>query len=399
MTTALSPWNSRPDVRQAVTSRDVFLCDCTLREGEQSAGAAFAIEKKLELAHVLDDVGIKQIQIGYPGVSQEDFDIVKLFVEDGFTADLESISMIHVPNWRHHVEAGLESGVDIVSMQFGVSDIRLEKVLGMSRAEVLDTIAQAVAYAKDQGAFVSFSPTDATRADPDFLIEVVQTLAASGADRIRVTDSMGACGPTGFRAMVKTVTEAVDVPVGVHVHNDFGLGMANVCAALEGGAHWVDCVVNGLGERAGNVSLDEVAMTLELIYEYSTGIDLARLTELARVVEDMSNLRLPSSKPIVGSSAFAHQLDNHIRGVLQDPAAYEPFSPDLVGNQRKFPLGRLSGKYAVSMKLREFGVAEDTIDVEELVGWTRTQAARQGGQLSDEHFRQRVEQMQTPKSS
>lgn len=394
MTIALSPWNSRPEVREAVTTKDVFICDCTLREGEQSAGAAFALESKLELAHVLDAIGVQQIQVGYPGVSHEDFDIVRTFAEDGFNARLESISMIHVPNWRHHVEAGLKSGADIVSMQFGISDIRLAKVLGMSRAEALNNIAEAVTFAKDQGAFVSFSPTDATRADPDFLVEVMQTLAQLGVDRVRVTDSMGACGPAGFRAMVKTVVEAVEVPVGVHVHNDFGLAMANVCAALEGGAHWIDCVVNGLGERAGNVSFDEVALTLELIYEYSTGIDLSRLTELAHLVEEMSNVRLPPTKPIVGSSAFAHQLDNHIRGVLKDPAVYEPYSPDVVGNERSFPLGRLSGKYAVSMKLKELGVAEDSIDVEELVAWTRMQAARQGGHLDDEDFRLHAHQMQ-----
>ncbi|HEX7003649.1 MAG TPA: hypothetical protein VF168_05650 [Trueperaceae bacterium] len=393
MSLPLSPWNSLPEVRQRVAARDVFLCDCTLREGEQSAGAAFSLEKKIELAHRLDDIGIKQIQVGYPGVSEEDKQIVKTFVAEGFRAKIESISMIHVPNWRHHVEAGLECGVDIVSMQFGISDIRLERVLRTTRAEVLQTISEAVRYAKEQGAFVSFSPTDATRADPDFLIEVVRTLEEAGVDRLRVTDSMGACGPTGFRAMVEAVVGAVDVPVGVHVHNDFGLAMANVCASVEAGAHWVDCVVNGLGERSGNVSLDEVAMTLEHIYDFDTGIHLGRLTELARQVERMAQVPLAKSKPVVGENAFAHQLDNHIRGVLADPAVYEPFPPELVGNQRRFPLGRLSGKYAVTMKLREFGVDPEALDIEELVDWTRSQAERQGGSLSDDAFRTRVEEM------
>lgn len=395
MSIALSPWNNLPEVRQSVGSTDVFLCDCTLREGEQSAGAAFSLAKKLELAHMLDSVGVQQIQIGYPGVSQEDFDVVRTFVNDGFAAKLESISMIHVPNWQHHVEAGLESGVDIVSMQFGISDLRLEKVLGMSRAEVLTTITQAVTYAKERGAFVSFSPTDATRADPDFLIEVLQTLEQAGADRVRVADSMGACGPTGFRALIKAVKDAITIPVGVHVHNDFGLGMANVCAAIEGGADWIDCVVNGLGERAGNVSLDEVAMTLELIYGLATGIDVSRLTELANTVEKMSNVPLSQSKPIVGPNAFAHQLDNHIRGVQKDPTVYEPFPPGLVGNSRKLPLGRLSGKYAVSFKLTELGIDPESVDVEELVAWIRTTAAANGGQLSDTEFERRATQMRS----
>lgn len=395
MTLPLSPWNSLPEVRSQVAAKEIFLCDCTLREGEQSAGAAFSLEKKLELAHRLDEVGIKQIQVGYPGVSEEDKQIVKTFVAEGFDAEIESISMIHVPNWRHHVEAGLECGVDIVSMQFGISDIRLERVLHTTRAEVLSTISEAVRYAKDQGAFVSFSPTDATRADPDFLIEVVRTLADAGADRLRVTDSMGACGPAGFRAMVEAVVEAVDVPVGVHVHNDFGLAMANVCAAVEAGAHWVDCVVNGLGERSGNVSLDEVAMTLQYIYDLDTGIDVGRLTELARLVEKMAKVSLPQSKPVVGENAFAHQLDNHIRGVLTDPAVYEPFPPELVGNRRRFPLGRLSGKHAVTMKLRESGVETEELDVDELVRWTRNQAERLGGSLSDAAFNERVNEMRS----
>lgn len=398
MSIALSPWNELPEVSGNVRSSNVFLCDCTLREGEQSAGAAFSLAKKLELAHMLDAIGVQQIQIGYPGVSQEDFEVVRTFVGEGFDAKLESISMIHVPNWQHHVEAGLESGVDIVSMQFGISDLRLEKVLGMSRAQVLNTITQAVSYAKERGAFVSFSPTDATRADPDFLIEVLQTLEQAGADRVRVADSMGACGPTGFRSLVRTAKDAVDIPVGVHVHNDFGLGMANVCAAIEGGADWIDCVVNGLGERAGNVSLDEVVMTLELIYGFDTAIDISRLTKVASAVETMSNVPLSRSKPIVGANAFAHQLDNHIRGVLKDPTVYEPFPPELVGNQRRLPLGRLSGKYAVSMKLTELGFDVTKFDVDDLVAWTRTTAANNGGHLSDQDFHTRASQMHAAQS-
>src|SRR5712692_11288058 len=168
---------------------------------------------------------------------------------------------------------------------------------------------------------------------PTRRVLIFLALAAAGCDRLRIADSMGAIGPTAFRYMIATIREAVPmrVQIGVHCHNDYGLALAKVVGALEGGADFFDGVVNGLGERAGNTPLDELVLVLEHLYGFDTGIDYRRMTELSRFVEAMSNTAVPASKPVVGSNAFAHQMDNHIRGIAQDPAMYEPYPPELVG--------------------------------------------------------------------
>jgi len=387
--TALAPLNRAPEVLAAFPRKPLFLCDCTLREGEQSAGAAFSLRDKIRVAHLLDEVGIRQIQLGYPGISQEDAEIARAIAAEGLGADIECIAMIHVPDWKRHIEATVAAGPDIVSMQYGTSDIRLEKVLKVSRAEALETIVAAVRYARELGArTVSFSPTDTTRTDLDFLVDIARALADAGCDRMRIADSMGAIHPTAFRFMVQSVREALPerVLLGVHTHNDFGLALANVCAGLEAGADFLDGVVNGLGERAGNTSLDELVMVTKHLYGYDVDVDEGRLVELARLVEEMSGRPIPSGKPVVGSNAFAHQLDNHIRGVSLDPAVYEPYPPALVGNERRFPLGRLSGPYAVRLKLRTYGVPEDGLDIDALGRQVRRLAEERKGDLGDDEF-------------
>lgn len=383
---ATSSMNLDQAVLQRVKSREVFICDCTLREGEQSAGAAFTLRDRIRLAHLLDEAGVRQIQAGYPGVSEDDRRVVKALAAEGLSARIESISMIHVPNWRQHIQAALECGADIVSMQFGISDIRLEKVLKMSRGQVLDTIGEAVRVAKSEGAFVSFSPTDASRADLAFLLDVYRVLVQAGADRVRITDSMGAISPTAWKYMIEQVRRVVTIPLGIHCHNDYGLAMANVCAALEAGVDWVDVVVNGLGERCGNPAMDEVVLTLEHLYGKATGVKIDKLYGLAHAMVEITGVPIPPAKPVAGENAFAHQLDTHVMGVLKNPAVYEPYPPELVGNRRRFPIGRLSGENAVRMKLGELHIDEASVDLKELISAVRRAAEARKGNLSDEEF-------------
>ncbi|MFN8535411.1 MAG: homoaconitate hydratase [Dehalococcoidia bacterium] len=386
---AIGALNLDPRVLSQIPSKPVFLCDCTLREGEQSAGAAFSKADKVRVARLLDEMGVHQVQVGYAGVSREDADMIRTLVAENLRAEIECIAMVHVSNWREHIEAAVACEPDIVSMQYGTSDLRLEKVLKVSREQAIDTMVQAVRYARERGAkVVSFSPTDTSRTDLDFLVQIVTALADAGVDRVRVADSMGAISPTAFRYLVKTVRDALPdrVMLGVHCHNDYGLALANIVAALEGGADFFDGVVNGMGERAGNVSLDELALVLEHLYDRRTGIDLSRFGDLARLVEEMSGTAIPPNKPVVGENAFAHQLDNHIRGVAITPALYEPYPPELVGNHRRLPLGRLSGEHAVRLKLSSLGYLDDGVDIPALAADVRREAEAVRGEVDDAGF-------------
>lgn len=384
---ATSYLNEVGEIRDEVRASSVFLCDVTLREGEQAAGANFTRAEKVLLAGMLADAGVKQIQVGYPGMSTEEKETVKLLVRQGFPAEIESISMIHVSDWQQHIDAAIECEVDVLSMQHGVSDLRLREVIQKSEDEVLELILRSLRYAKERGArVVSFSPTDATRTNLPFLLRVYRELERGGADRVRLTDSVGGIGPTAFRYLVREIKKVISIPLGVHVHNDFGLAMANVVAAVEAGADFVDVSVNGLGDRAGNASLDEVAMTLRYIYGMGLPIRPSRLMGLAREVADMTRIPIPPSKPIVGENCFSHQLDLHVMSVMKWPHMYEPFPPELVGGMRRFPLGRMSGPHAVRWHLRSLGISEDEVDMDRLVAAVRRLAEERKRPVTDDEL-------------
>lgn len=386
--THLSPWNKIAGAR----IRKVQICDCTLREGEQAAGAAFGSKTRSVLARRIADLGIPQIQVGYPGTSTEDREMAEMLSGLGLPARLEGIAMVHVDGWRQHVIDTVRSGVDIVSMQFGISDIRLRDVLHMTRQQALDVIERAVKTAQDSGAkTTSFSPTDTSRADPQFTLTVYEKLQSWGVNRVRVLDSMGAASPAGFRALVSAVRRTVDIPVGVHCHNDYGLALANIITAVEVGADFVDVVANGLGERTGNVAMDEVVLVLNHLYGQDPLVPLDQLVPFAKEVEGLVNVPLSPFKPISGDNAFAHQLDNHVRGVLSNPRVYEPYDPTLVGNRRRFPLGRLSGRHTIAMYLREWGVDPESVDVHALELDLRAEAVRVGEEVDPSWLRSRID--------
>lgn len=397
---ATSYLNEHPEVTAAVAARNPFISDVTLREGEQSAGANFSRDDKLRLAEMLSDAGVKQIQVGYPGMSDAEKDTVKLLVRQGFAADIESISMIHVPDWQQHIDAAIECGVDVVSMQHGVSDLRLREVIQKSEGEVLELILRSVRYAKERGAkLVSFSPTDATRANLPFLLRVYRELEREGVDRVRLTDSIGAIGPTAFRFLVREIKKVAAVPLGIHVHNDFGLAMANVCAALEAGVEFIDVSVNGMGDRAGNPSLDEVVMTLKYVYGQDIPVKTERLMELSQVVAEMTHIPVPPAKPVVGANCFSHQLDLHVMGVLKRPYMYEPYPPELVGGTRRFPLGRMSGPNSVRWHLQALGIQYDELELPPLVEAVRRLAEEHKRAVTDDELLQLVEDVGEPRSA
>jgi isopropylmalate/homocitrate/citramalate synthase len=333
----VSPLNSLPELTAARrTPAAVQVNDVTLREGEQSAGVRFDLSTKVELARLLARRGAASVQVGYPGRFEADRRAVRAVTEAVSEASVEVVALAFVTDWEAEVDACAASGATTINMVSRSSD-RLHRVLQTTRAEVLERTQAAIGRALAGGVKVAFTPSDATRADPAFLAELWRAAAAAGAQRVYVADSVGVATPELMTMMVRQAADATGLPIGVHCHSDFGLGVANTVAGVLAGADRVDVAVNGLGDRAGNAPLEEVVAALELLYGVKTGMSLVALTELSQAVADAAKRELPANKPITGADVFTHVLPTHTAAMAADSRAIQPFEAELVGN-----LGRLA---------------------------------------------------------
>lgn len=329
----VSPLNSLPELRAARRPpAAVEINDVTLREGEQSYGVRFDSRSKVELAGMLERHGAASVQAGYPGRFAEDRRAVRAVARALTRARVEAVALAFVPDWEAEIDACLASGAGIINVVSRSSD-RLHRVLGTTRIDVLKRTRAAVGRAVGGGAEVVFTPSDSTRADPDYLVELWRTAASAGARRVYAADSVGVATPELVALLVARAAEATGLAVGVHCHNDFGLGVANTVAGVMAGADRVDVAVNGLGDRAGNAPLEEVVATLELLYDVQTGVSIGALTELSRAFADAAGRELPPDKPISGPAVFAHVLPTHTAAMEADSRAIQPFEAEVVGNR------------------------------------------------------------------
>ena len=330
-----SPLNALPEVaagRRPPAS--LLLSDVTLREGEQSEGVSFPLEVKVELALALEAAGVRQVQVGYPGRFRADAEAVGAVAAALTSAKVEAVALAFVPDWEQEIDACMGSGAHVVHVVYRASE-RLQALLGVTRAEALRRATEAVARAAGSGLAVAFTPSDATRADPDHLVELWRAAAEAGAGRVYVADSMGAATPELVACLVARAHEATGLPVGVHCHDDLGLVVANTVAGVMAGAEIADVAVNGLGDRAGNAPLEEVAAALALLYSLETGIELGGLTALSQRFAEASGRPLPSNKPVSGPAVFAHVLPTHVEAIRRDPRSIQPYEPELVGNVQR----------------------------------------------------------------
>ncbi len=342
----------------------IFLKDQTLREGEQAAMSGFRLEDKIEIARMLDEVGVHYIQVGYPGLSGSENRMIREIASLGLRAKVGGICLVYLPEWHEQIDRALDTGVQWISVAYGLSPVRLSHMMKVPLKEAIDRILKATEYASSKGLFVQFNATDTTRTPLETLLDLYRKAVSAGAAMVGVSDTAGAMGPTGMRYLVHQLRQAVDVPIGVHCHNDLGLAMANTIAGIEAGASMVDVTVNGLGERAGNASLDEVAAALTYVYGYDLGLSIKKLMPLSQRVAELSRIPIPPTKPLVGESAFTHTLGAHQWGVRQAWFVYEPVRAEAVGNQRRLPLGRLTHHLLVQDKLKEqgfTGLDDDTV--------------------------------------
>lgn len=342
--------------------RTVQIVDTTLRDGEQTPGVSFTADDKLILAHQLDKLGVDMIEAGFPISSKGEKDAVKKIT--GARLDSQICGLARATNVD--IEACLDCDVDVIHTFVPTSDVQIKHTIGKSREEVIQLSVGAVEYIKAHGAKCLFSAMDATRTDMKYLLDVYQSVEKAGADIINVPDTVGVMIPPLMYQFIKDIRGIVNAPIDVHCHNDFGLGVANTLAAVEAGAQQVQVTINGLGERAGNASLEETVMSLHSIYGIKTNIRTKYLVETSRLVERLSGIHIPPNTPVVGDNAFSHESGIHTHGVLRMAETFEPgvMTPEMVGHKRRIIVGKHAGKHAVKKTLHEIGLrpTDDQLD-------------------------------------
>lgn len=348
----------------------VFIDDTTLRDGEQTAGVVFANQEKLHIARLLDQIGVHQIEAGVPAMGGDEKHAIREIASLGLSASVLGWNRAVISDLEH----SLDCGVDAVAISISSSDIHIEHKLGRDREWVLDSVRKAVSFAKDHELYVSVNAEDSSRSDPDFLIEFAENAREAGADRLRYCDTVGILDPLGTYKRVKALIDAVDIEIEMHTHNDFGMATANAIAGLEAGATYVNTTVNGLGERAGNASMEELVMALRYNQGVEMDIQTSLFRELAEYVALASGRSIPTWKPVVGGNLFVYESEGRASGVVRDPATYEMFLPGEVGLLRRFSVGKYSGPSVVRRKLREHGYHPSREEIAQLVPVLRSRS-------------------------
>jgi isopropylmalate/homocitrate/citramalate synthase len=363
---------------------EVGFYDTTLRDGEQTVGVVLDPQQKLELARGLAEAGVERIEAGFPRVSQDDWDAVKLIAEAGLPAEIWGFSRAV----RADVEALVELGVEASVIESPISDLKLG-ALGVSRETMLGRIGDAVSFAVENGIKVAYFGVDSTRADPDFFDEAYAAAVGAGASEVVVVDTIGVASPDATYALVERV-RALDVPIHFHGHNDFGLATANAIAAVRAGARWIHGTLNGMGERAGNANVAEIALALQALYGVETKLDLARARELSARVRELSGYELEPWKPLVGENLFRRE-SGAVASQFHDPPAIEPYSSELVGAERSIVLGKKSGIDSIRIKAEELGLDLSEERQRELLEAVKRVGAEKRGLVTDDEFRRLAE--------
>jgi isopropylmalate/homocitrate/citramalate synthase len=361
----------------------VGLYDTTLRDGEQTVGVVLAPDDKLEIARALDAAGVDRIEAGFPRVSDEDFAAVRLIAEAGLSAEVWGFSRAV----QADVEALVELGVGASVIESPISDGKL-RALGVSREAMLERIRAAVAFASRNGIRVAFFGVDGSRADLDFFRQAYETAVEAGAAEVVVVDTLGIATPEGAAYLVGETLEWLghDVPIHWHGHDDFGLATAAAVAAVQAGARWVHGTVNGMGERAGNADLVELALALEALYGVPTHLRLEHARSLARLVQERSGYALAPWKPVTGDNLFTRE-SGAVAAQFHDPPAIEPYASELVGAERGLVLGKKSGVDSIRIKADELGLDLPEQVRPEVLAAVKRKAERKGGLVTDAEFR------------
>ncbi|MCR5026749.1 MAG: homocitrate synthase family protein [Methanobrevibacter sp.] len=364
---------------------DITIYDTTLRDGEQTPGVCFGFEEKLEIARKLDQFKINQIEAGFPIVSERERETVKAIASEGLDAEILALTRTKPED----IDAALDCDVDGIITFIGTSDIHLEHKMHIARSDAINIAQNAIEYANDHGLFIAFSAEDATRTDIEFLKRIYGIAQDCGADRVHIADTTGAITPQGIDYLVKELVKDLDIDLALHCHNDFGLAVINSITGILAGAKGISTTVNGIGERAGNASLEELIMALKILYGKDLGFKTKYIKELSDLVSKYSGLPIPYNKPVVGNNVFRHESGIHVDAVIEEPLCYEPYIPELVGQRRQLVLGKHSGCRAVRAKLNECELEVSDEELIEIV--KRVKKSREEGKyINDKVFKEIV---------
>ncbi len=328
----------------------VGLYDTTLRDGEQTVGVVLSPAEKLEIATALADAGVDRIEAGFARVSEEDAEAIRLIAAAGLKAEVWGFARAVQADVEQLAGLGVRSAV----VESPISDAKLA-ALGVSHEDMLGRIRKAVAFAAGEGITVAFFGVDGSRADLEYFRRAYETAVEAGAKEAVVVDTIGVATPEAAAYLVGQAVDWLDVPVHWHGHDDFGLATAAAVAAVQAGATWVHGTVNGMGERAGNANLLEVALALEALYGIPTRLDLSKARELAALVRDRSGYALAPWTPLTGDNLFVRE-SGAVASQFHDPPAIEPYASDLVGAERGIVLGKKSGLDSIRLKAEELGL-------------------------------------------
>jgi 2-isopropylmalate synthase len=330
----------------------VRIFDTTLRDGEQTPGVSVTPEQKFKIAIKLDEIGVDAIEVGFPIVSQGEMEAIKAITKQGLNAEVCGLAR----TVQSDIDAAINCNLKYVHTFIATSDIHMQYKLKMTREQVLEKSIWAVDYAKKNDMQVEFSAEDATRSDRVFVNRVFKAVADAGADRLDIPDTVGYATPQYIAELVNDVKMATKLPVSIHCHNDFGLAVANAISGINAGASCAHVTINGLGERAGNTSLEEFVMALQCLYNKKHNIKTELLYETSKLISNIMGIIVQPNKAIIGENAFGHESGIHTHGIINNPLTYEPISPELVGRKRWMQAGKHAGAHGIKAMLEDFGI-------------------------------------------
>lgn len=350
------------------------ICDTTLRDGEQAVGVVFTFSERQKILEMMAKSGVDQAEVGIPAMGEEE------------VKDLQKLAQFNYPillsTWNRAVPEDLdkayETGIQRAHISIPTSPIQMKAKLGMNPRQVEERIRRVVAYGQEKQMIISVGLEDASRADQDYLVLLMQKLAGDGVKRFRYADTVSVLNPVTTARRMEKLKKSLpgDVELEIHCHNDFGLATANTLAAMSAGVQWASTTVMGLGERAGNAALEEVVMAWRHLYQGEDGIDVSYLQPLASFVSEASGRKLSEAKPIVGSMVFSHESGIHVDGLLKNPKTYQSFDPGEIGRKHQFVPGRHSGFNTIVYLLQQEGIEIDSNKREELMKRVRSRALR-----------------------